>query len=80
MIVLILAESMGEQIGKYHVNLQDLDNVGAEAMLAAVENCNVIAIDEIGPMELFSEKFKEAGTESAGKSQARDGYCSLEST
>ena len=26
----------------------------------AVENCDVIAIDEIGPMELFSEKFKEA--------------------
>jgi nucleoside-triphosphatase len=25
-----------------------------------VENCDVIAIDEIGPMELFSEKFKEA--------------------
>jgi len=38
-------------VGKYHVNIQDLDNVGAEAILAAVENCNVIAIDEIGLME-----------------------------
>jgi nucleoside-triphosphatase len=28
--------------------------------LDAVENCDVIAIDEIGPMELFSEKFREA--------------------
>jgi len=53
-------QKSGPQIGKYHVNLQDLDNVGAEAILAAVENCNVIAIDEIGPMELLSEKFKEA--------------------
>ena len=25
-----------------------------------MENCPVVAIDEIGPMELFSEKFKEA--------------------
>ena len=25
-----------------------------------MENCDVIAIDEIGPMELFSEQFKEA--------------------
>jgi nucleoside-triphosphatase len=53
-------QKSGPQIGKYHVNIQDLNSVGAEAILAAVENCNVIAIDEIGPMELFSEKFKEA--------------------
>jgi nucleoside-triphosphatase len=25
-----------------------------------VEKCEVIAMDEVGPMELFSEKFKEA--------------------
>jgi nucleoside-triphosphatase len=25
-----------------------------------VEKCDIIAIDEIGPMELFSEKFKQA--------------------
>jgi len=50
----------GPQVGKYHVNIQDLNGVGAHAILAAVENCDVIAIDEIGPMELFSEKFKEA--------------------
>jgi nucleoside-triphosphatase len=53
-------QKSGPQVGKYHVNIQDLNSVGAEAILAAVENCNVIAIDEIGPMELFSEKFKEA--------------------
>ena len=44
-------QKSGPQVGKYHVNIQDLDNVGAEAILAAVENCNVIAIDEIGLME-----------------------------
>ena len=50
----------GPQLGKYRVNIQDLNSIGAEAVLAAVENCDVIAIDEIGPMELFSAKFKEA--------------------
>jgi nucleoside-triphosphatase len=50
----------GPQIGKYRVNLQDLDNIGATAIADASENSDVVAIDEIGPMELFSEKFKEA--------------------
>ena len=34
--------------------------MGAEAILKAIETCDVIAIDEVGPMELFSEKFKGA--------------------
>jgi nucleoside-triphosphatase len=25
-----------------------------------MENCHVVVIDEVGPMELFSEKFKDA--------------------
>jgi nucleoside-triphosphatase len=53
-------QKSGPQVGKYHVNIQDLNGVGAQAILDAVEKCAVIAIDEIGPMELFSEKFKEA--------------------
>jgi nucleoside-triphosphatase len=50
----------GPRIGKYRVNLEDLDNIGAEAVAIAVENADVVAIDEIGPMELHSERFKEA--------------------
>jgi len=50
----------GPQIGKYHVNLEDLEDIGVTAITEAVEKCAVVAIDEIGPMELFSEKFKEA--------------------
>ena len=41
------------------MKLNDLELIGAKAIADAVENCEVIAIDEIGPMELFSEKFKE---------------------
>jgi nucleoside-triphosphatase len=50
----------GPQVGKYRVNIEDLNAVGAKAVADAVEKCDVVAIDEIGPMELFSEKFKEA--------------------
>ena len=50
----------GPQVGKYHVNLEDLENIGATAIVEAAEKCDVIAIDEIGPMELFSQKFKQA--------------------
>jgi nucleoside-triphosphatase len=51
---------LGPQIGKYHVNLDDIDNIGTTAITQALEKCGAIAIDEIGPMELFSQKFKQA--------------------
>jgi len=50
----------GPQVGKYRVNLEDLNSIGAEAIMEAVDKCDVIAIDEVGPMELFSERFREA--------------------
>jgi nucleoside-triphosphatase len=50
----------GPQVGKYRVNLDDLNRVGVAAILKAVESCQVIAIDEIGPMEMFSGSFKDA--------------------
>jgi nucleoside-triphosphatase len=53
-------QKAGPEVGRYHVNLNNLELIGAKAIADAVENCDVIAIDEIGPMELFSEKFKEA--------------------
>ncbi len=52
----------GPQVGKYHVNLKDLDNIGAKAIADAAEKKDVIAIDEIGPMELFSQNFKQSVT------------------
>ena len=53
-------QKVGPQVGKYRVNLEDLENIGAQAIYYAIENSDVIVIDEIGPMELFSEKFKNA--------------------
>jgi len=53
-------QKSGPQVGKYRVNLQDLENIGAKAIVEAVEKCAVVAVDEIGPMELFSQRFKQA--------------------
>jgi nucleoside-triphosphatase len=53
-------QKTGPQVGRYRVNIEDLNAVGAQAIVEAVEKCDVIAVDEIGPMELFSERFKGA--------------------
>jgi nucleoside-triphosphatase len=50
----------GPRVGKYVVNLNDLDNIGADAIVKAVEGFDVVCVDEIGPMELFSVNFKGA--------------------
>lgn len=55
-------QMQGPQVGKYRVNLDDLNRVGVAAIMKAIQSCEVIAIDEIGPMELFSDSFKEAVT------------------
>ena len=50
----------GPRVSKYRVNLSDLNTIGVASILNAVESTDVIIIDEIGPMELFSSDFKEA--------------------
>jgi len=47
----------GPRIGRYTVNLHDLDEVGAAAILRAIEDADVILVDELGPMELHSNRF-----------------------
>jgi len=59
-------QKSGPQVGRYRVNMQDLNGIGAEAIARAVEDFDVVAIDEIGPMELHSEKFKEAVERAVG--------------
>lgn len=50
----------GPKIGKYHVNLTDLEVIGVGAILEALKNADVLAVDEIGPMELSLEAFCKA--------------------
>jgi nucleoside-triphosphatase len=53
-------QKTGPQVGKYRVNLSDLERIGVKAVTEATQKYDVIVIDEIGPMELSSPKFKQA--------------------
>lgn len=53
-------QKTGPQVGKYRVNLADLEDIGVKAITEATQKYDAVVIDEIGPMELFSTKFKQA--------------------
>lgn len=55
-------KTIGPRIGKYRVNLGDLKNIGVRSILDAVGTCGIVAIDEVGPMELLSQEFRDAVT------------------
>ena len=52
---------MKDKVGKYGVDINALEKIGVPAIEKAItdENVNVIIIDEIGKMEMLSEKFCE---------------------
>jgi len=50
----------GPRHGKYFINLQDLERIGVSAILDGISDAEVVVVDEVGPMELYSEKFREA--------------------
>ena len=54
------------RVGSYGVNLRDLDNLAWSSVKRAVEGKEVVVIDEIGKMELYSKKFREAVIEALG--------------
>jgi len=53
-------EGDGPRLGRYRIDLLDLENIGAKAVERAVEEAEVVVIDEVGPMELLSERFAES--------------------
>ena len=48
------------RIGHYGVNLDCLESLGIAAIKQAIEMKKLVVIDEIGPMELYSERFKRS--------------------
>lgn len=62
--ILARVDIRGPMVSKYGVNLEDLNRVGAGAIKRAVNESDLIIIDEIGKMELFSVEFKQAVIES----------------
>jgi nucleoside-triphosphatase len=48
------------RVSKYGVDTGNLDKVGVAALRRATQDCDIVVIDEIGKMELFSLAFREA--------------------
>ena len=47
------------RLGKYGINCENLDKIGVAAVEEALKSKEIIVIDEIGKMELFSQKFSD---------------------
>lgn len=47
------------KVGKYYVNLSDLENIGVASIESAILKRQPLIVDEIGKMELQSSKFKK---------------------
>lgn len=48
------------RVSRYGINTDAIDRIGASAIRDAIENKDIIIIDEIGRMELFSKEFVDA--------------------
>jgi len=48
------------RVSKYGVDIEALENVGVASIHRAIKEADLIIIDEIGKMELYSPRFKEA--------------------
>ena len=48
------------RVSKYGVDIDSLDRVGVSSLRRAARECDLVVIDEIGKMELFSDNFREA--------------------
>ncbi|MFQ5987800.1 MAG: NTPase, partial [Dehalococcoidia bacterium] len=48
------------RVSKYGVDMEGLDRVGVAALRVATRECDLVVVDEIGKMELFSPSFREA--------------------
>jgi len=47
------------RVSKYGVDTDSLDRAGVSSLRQAAEECDLVVIDEIGKMELFSANFRE---------------------
>lgn len=55
------------RVSKYGVDVDSLDRVGVSALRQAAKQSDLIVVDEIGKMELFSANFRETVLEIFGR-------------
>jgi len=55
-----VSSAVGPRVGKYLVHVENLDAFAVTSILRALEQCDLVVVDEIGPMELKSQKFIDA--------------------
>jgi len=48
------------RVSKYGIDIDSLDRIGVSALYQAAQQCDLVVIDEIGKMELFSTNFRKA--------------------
>ncbi len=48
----------GPKVSRYTVNLKDLEKMTKKSLENVSDDCDIVVIDEIGTMELFSDRFK----------------------
>ena len=53
---------VGPRVGRYTVNVADLQRIGVPALLSALDSADLIVCDEIGRMELYCPEFRQAIT------------------
>jgi nucleoside-triphosphatase len=58
--ILAHRQGTGPRVGSYHVNIEDLNNIGVAAIRNALSSSELVVIDEIAPMEFKSPEFIKA--------------------
>ncbi|MCK5556858.1 MAG: NTPase [Candidatus Hydrogenedentes bacterium] len=51
------------RVGKYGVNIGDLEQIAAGSVMTALQKDDLVVIDELGRMELYSAPFQQVVTE-----------------
>jgi len=59
-ILASIHNTKGPSVGRYRINLDEIQDVGVLALKNALETSDYIFIDEIAPMELASSSFSQA--------------------
>jgi nucleoside-triphosphatase len=57
------------RVGRYGVNLNVIRDIAVNAIVRAMSKCDIIVIDEIGKMELYSKEFQEIVEEALASSK-----------